>query len=77
MRPWFASRRLRAPLTARLYNRALTEGLLRGDGRWRGVLYTMWAWRLLKRIVIRRPQTVAVERLRPGQTVIVTGTSRR
>ena len=69
--------RLTVPLGTRLYRRAVTNGLIGGDIRWRRVLVAMWAWRLVRRIVVRQPRTVAVEHLRTGQTVIVTGTSKR
>lgn len=47
--------------------------LLFGDGRfWRDVMYVMYARRAVKHVLGRRAEWVALEKLRPGQSVHVT-----
>jgi hypothetical protein len=49
----------------------MSAGLFAGDPKWRSVLFGIWGWRLLAKIVRRQPERVSVERLRTGQTIVV------
>ena len=54
-----------------LRRRGITESVLSGRRGWLVVAVLMWAGRLLKRVLSRPAQLVAVERLEPGQSLTV------
>jgi hypothetical protein len=57
--------------------KAMIEGV-KGENRlWRYVMFAIIARRLLRRILDSDPRTVAVERLLPGQTLILRGVTSR
>ena len=57
--------------------RAMVDGLF-GDSRtWKLIAFAIIGRRMLRRIMGSEPQTVAIERIRPGETVILRGVTRR
>ena len=57
--------------------KAMVEGV-KGENRfWRYVMLAIIARRVLRRLMDSDPRTVAVERLLPGQTLILRGVSSR
>ena len=66
------------PSPAMLFvRRAMVEGV-RGDSKlWRYVMLAIVARRLLRRVMGTDPLTVAIERLQPGDTLILRGVSTR
>jgi hypothetical protein len=60
-----------------LTRRAMREGL-RGDSKvWRLVLVAIVGRRLLRKLMGSDPATVAIERLQPGETLILRGVTTR
>jgi hypothetical protein len=51
--------------------RAVTRGVLGGDRLWRGVAAVMLGSSFLKRTFGRTEEVLTVERLRPGESVLV------
>jgi len=66
------------PSPAMLFvRRAMVEGL-RGDSKvWRYVMFAIIASRLIRRLMGTDPITVAVERLQPGETLVLRGVASR
>jgi hypothetical protein len=57
--------------------KAMVEGV-KGENRfWRYVMFAIIARRVLRRLMDSDPRTVAVERLLPGQTLILRGITSR
>ena len=57
--------------------KAMVEGV-KGENRfWRYVMFAIIARRVLRRLMDSDPRTVAVERLLPGQTLILRGVTSR
>jgi hypothetical protein len=57
--------------------KAMVEGV-KGENRiWRFVMFAIIARRILRRLMGNDPRTVAVERLLPGQTLMLRGVSSR
>jgi len=57
--------------------RAMTQGLF-GDSRmWKLIAFAIIGRRMLRRIMGSEPRTVAVERILPGETVIMRGVAGR
>ena len=57
--------------------KAMVEGV-KGENRfWRYVMFAIIARRVLRRLMDSDPRTVAVERLLPGQTLILRGVKSR
>ncbi|MDA2944623.1 MAG: hypothetical protein O3A89_01155 [Actinomycetota bacterium] len=59
------------PLIARLAPKgvmrtAFRRGLVGGNAGWRAIWFVVVSWRVLSRALQKRPETIAVERLRPG-----------
>jgi len=60
-----------------IVRKAMVEGF-KGENRvWRYVMLAIIARRLLRRLMDSDPRTVAVERLLPGQTLILRGVTSR
>jgi hypothetical protein len=60
-----------------IVRKAMVEGV-KGENRlWRYVMLAIIARRLLRRLMDSDPRTVAVERLLPGQTLILRGVTSR
>jgi hypothetical protein len=53
--------------------RAMTNGLFGTSSFWKVIAFALIARRLLRKLMGSDPQTVAIERLEPGQTLILTG----
>ena len=51
---------------------AVRRGLLGGSRSWMIVAGVLWGARILRRASSRRPEVVALESLKPGQTLQVT-----
>jgi hypothetical protein len=62
-RPWSPSLLVR--------RRALTQGVLGNDRLWRAIAAVMFGASFLKRTLGRTEEIVTVERLRPGQTIVL------
>lgn len=56
---------------SRIESRAFTAGLISGDPKWRGLLFGIWAWRILSKVIRRQPERVSIERLGVGETIVV------
>jgi hypothetical protein len=57
--------------------KAMVEGV-KGENRvWRYVMFAIIARRVLRRLMDSDPRTVAVERLLPGQTLVLRGVTSR
>ena len=72
----------RLPLfpTPSLYiqRRAMLEGRRSGRSRfWRGVFFAILARRMFQRVMRSDPRTLAIERIKPGETVILRGVRSR
>lgn len=67
---------VRSPISG-LRSLALRRGLLGGSRPWMIVAGVLWGLRLLRRASGRRPELLAVERLKPGQTLQITALSDR
>lgn len=48
------------------------RGLLGSSRGWRALGITLWSFHLLRRLLGRNPELVAIERLKPGQSMVVT-----
>jgi hypothetical protein len=60
-----------------LVRKAMVEGV-KGENRfWRFVMLAIIARRILRRLMDSDPRTVAIERLLPGQTLILRGVTSR
>ena len=53
--------------------RAINEGLFGRSRLWRTVAFAVIARRTLRHVMRSDPRTVAIERIRPGETVILRG----
>ena len=63
--------------SAVIYRRAMQHGIL-GDSRfWKAVGIAIIARRIVRRIMGSDPVTVGVERIKPGETVILRGVRAR
>lgn len=45
---------------------ALRRGLVGGHPGWRSLWFVVMSWKVVSRALRKRPETIAVERLRPG-----------
>ena len=60
-----------------IVRRAMVDGLF-GDSRvWKVLAFVIIGRRMLQRIMGSEPRTVAVERIRPGETLILRGVTGR
>ena len=60
-----------------IVRRAMVDGLF-GDSRaWKVLAFVIIGRRMLKRIMGSEPRVVAVERIRPGETLIMRGVTGR
>ena len=63
--------------SALLFSNAMRKGIF-GDSRlWKIIGITILARRGLKKVMGSEPQTVAIERIRPGETLILRGVRSR
>lgn len=60
------------PLGPYLRSRGIKDGVLGGRRGWLILGVAVWSGRLLKKLVMRSPEVVSVEKLEPGQSVTVT-----
>ena len=63
-----------------LRRRAVLDGIFRGHRGWRAVAVVVFGARFLRRALGRNPQLLTIDRLLPGQTMVVRAiapTSRR
>ena len=58
-----------------LSTRGFRDGLLRGRSLWTALGVIIWSARLLKKMATRKPQVVAREVLRPGQSITISALS--
>lgn len=58
-----------------LSTRGFRDGLLRGRSLWTALGVVIWSARLLKKMATRKPQVVAREVLRPGQSITISALS--
>ena len=63
--------RLLSPIVLARRN-AVYKGVLGGDRKWLTIGGILWGTRFLKKAVGRNEQVVAVEKLEPGQAVLLT-----
>lgn len=59
-------------LLSYLRARSLKDGFGRGRRGWFAVGVVVWGARLVRRVVARRPQNLAAEKLKPGESVTIT-----
>jgi hypothetical protein len=57
--------------------KAMVEGLKGQNKIWRAVMIAIIARRVLRRLMGSEPVTVAVDRLQPGETLVLRGVSSR
>jgi hypothetical protein len=57
--------------------RSLRRGFFGGSRGWFAVGVVVWGARLMRRLVGRRPEVVAVEKVDPGRSVTVSSVERR
>jgi hypothetical protein len=60
-----------------LVRRAMVEGLKGESKIWRGVMYAIILRRILRKLMGSDPVSVAIERLQPGETLVLRGVSSR
>lgn len=51
---------------------ATSQGLVGGRPVWRKVAIGMYGWAFIRRVIARRPDELGVERLSPGQALLIT-----
>lgn len=59
-------------LLSYLRARSLKDGFGRGRRGWFAVGVVVWGARLVRRFLARRPQNLAAEKLKPGESVTIT-----
>jgi hypothetical protein len=73
--------RMRMPLfpspSMLVVRRAMVDGLFGESRMWKLVAFAIIGRRMLRRIMGSEPRTVAIERIRPGETVILRGVTSR
>ena len=57
--------------------RAMVEGRRGRSQFWRVVMFAILARRLFQRVMRSQPRTIAIERIKPGETVILRGVRSR
>jgi hypothetical protein len=57
--------------------RAMTQGLFGESRMWKLIAFAIIGRRMLRRIMGSEPRTVAIERLRPGETLVLRGVTIR
>lgn len=59
-----------------LKRNALRKGVMGNSGGWKAIAVVVFGGRFLKKILVKEPEVVSVEKLRPGQTVTITSIER-
>lgn len=54
-----------------LRTRGIKDGIFAGRRGWMAIGLVMWSGRLLKRLMARSSEPVAVEKLEPGQSITI------
>lgn len=60
-----------------LRSRSLSRGFVRGHRGWFAVGVVVWGLRVLRRLIGRRPEVVATEKIAPGRTLVISSIERR
>ena len=60
-----------------IQRRAMLEGRSGRSRFWRGVFFFILARRMFQRVMRSQPRTLAIERIKPGETVILRGVRSR
>lgn len=63
-------------VSAYLRSRGLRDGLINGRKPWAIIGIIVWSFRILRKLATRRPELVAREVLKPGQSITITSIER-
>ncbi len=63
--------------SAILFRKSIRSGFAGDSQAWKVIGMTILGYRLLRRVMGSEPRTIAVERIRPGETVILRGVRSR
>lgn len=61
-----------AGLAGLLKSKAVRKGLIGGSRGWMTLGVVMYGWKALRWLSSRRPETISVERIEPGQSIQIT-----
>lgn len=59
------------PLGGYLRTRGVKDGLFDGRRLWLAIGLVMWTGRILKKVLVRPSEVISLERLKPGESLLV------